>query len=121
MRTRHSERQTTYRQLSNEVGKRLAAHCRFHPHFTPASSPGPNLVKRWFVELSRYRLRRPTHRSVTDFERLKDQVEDELDHYASVAWPQLAEVTIRWHSGYSYVGHRCRSGRKLINGMSSLD
>lgn len=38
--------------------------------------------------------------------KLKDQVEDELDHYASVAWPQLTEVAIRWHGGYGYVtGH----------------
>jgi hypothetical protein len=27
--------------------------------------------------------------------KLKDQVEDDLDHYASQRWPRLEEVTIR--------------------------
>jgi hypothetical protein len=35
--------------------------------------------------------------------KLKDQVEDDLDHHASQRWPQLEEVTIRWHGSYYYV------------------
>jgi hypothetical protein len=35
--------------------------------------------------------------------KLKDQVEDDLDHYASQRWPQLEEVTIRWHGSYGYI------------------
>jgi hypothetical protein len=35
--------------------------------------------------------------------KLKEQVEDELDHYASQRWPQLEEVTIRWRGSYGYV------------------
>jgi hypothetical protein len=35
--------------------------------------------------------------------KLKDEVEDELDHYASQRWPQLEEVTIRWHGSHGYV------------------
>jgi hypothetical protein len=35
--------------------------------------------------------------------KLKDQVEDDLDHYASQRWPQLEEVTIRWHGSYGHV------------------
>jgi hypothetical protein len=35
--------------------------------------------------------------------KLKDQVEDNLDHYASQRWPQLEEVTIRWHGSYGYL------------------
>jgi hypothetical protein len=35
--------------------------------------------------------------------KLKDQVEDELDHYASQRWPQLEEVTIRWRGSCGYV------------------
>ena len=35
--------------------------------------------------------------------RTKDQIEGELDFYASQRWPQLEEVTIRWHGGYGYV------------------
>jgi hypothetical protein len=35
--------------------------------------------------------------------KLKDQVEDELDHYASTRWPQLEEVTIRWRGSHGYL------------------
>jgi hypothetical protein len=35
--------------------------------------------------------------------KLKDQVEDDLDHYASQRWPQPEEITIRWHGSYGYV------------------
>ena len=39
--------------------------------------------------------------------KLKDQVEDELDHYASTRWPQLEEVTIRWRGSHGYLtGYR---------------
>jgi transposase len=42
----------------------LAAHPRFHLHFTPTSSPWLNLVERWFAELTTKLLRRGAHRSV---------------------------------------------------------
>jgi len=35
--------------------------------------------------------------------RLKTLTADKLDFYASKRWPQLEEVTIRWHGGYGYV------------------
>ena len=35
--------------------------------------------------------------------RLKELIVGRLDHYASKRWPQLEEVTIRWHGGYGYV------------------
>jgi hypothetical protein len=34
---------------------------------------------------------------------LKDHIEGSLDHYASQAWPQLEEVTIRWRGSYGYL------------------
>jgi transposase len=43
----------------------LAAHPRFVLHFTPTSSSWLNLVERWFAELTAKKLRRGTHRSVT--------------------------------------------------------
>jgi transposase len=42
----------------------LAAHPRFHLHFTPTSSSWLNLVERWFAELTTKKLRRGAHRSV---------------------------------------------------------
>ena len=35
--------------------------------------------------------------------RLKTLTAEQLDFYASKQWPQLEEVTIRWHGGYGYV------------------
>jgi transposase len=44
----------------------LAAHPRFHLHFTPTSSSWLNLVERWFSELTTKNLRRGTHRTVRE-------------------------------------------------------
>jgi transposase len=46
----------------------LAAHPRFHLHFTPTCGSWLNLVERWFAELTRRKLRRSSHRSVKDLE-----------------------------------------------------
>jgi transposase len=42
----------------------LAAHPRFHLHFTPTGASWLNLVERWFAELTARKLRRGAHRSV---------------------------------------------------------
>jgi transposase len=46
----------------------LIKHPRFHLHFTPTSGSWLNLVERWFAELTNRKLRRSTHRSVTELE-----------------------------------------------------
>jgi transposase len=51
-----------------EVQKWLLRHSRFTLHFTPTSSSWMNLVERWFAELTRRKLRRSAHRSVTELE-----------------------------------------------------
>jgi transposase len=51
-----------------EIQKWLLKHPRFHLHFTPTSSSWLNLVERWFAELTRRKLRRSAHRSVTELE-----------------------------------------------------
>ena len=35
--------------------------------------------------------------------RVKDDLAADLDHHASIAWPGLEEVTVRWRGGYGYV------------------
>jgi hypothetical protein len=35
--------------------------------------------------------------------RLKQDIADDLDHHASLHWPQLGEVVTRWRGGYGYV------------------
>jgi transposase len=51
-----------------EIRTWLAAHPRFHLHFTPTSGSWLNLVERWFAELTNRKLRRSTHRSVAELE-----------------------------------------------------
>jgi transposase len=51
-----------------EVKKWLLRHPRFQLHFTPTSSSWLNLVERWFAELTRRKLRRSAHRTVTELE-----------------------------------------------------
>lgn len=46
----------------------LAAHPRFHVHFTPTHASWLNVVARWFAELTNRKLRRSTHRSVAQLE-----------------------------------------------------
>ena len=50
------------------VQRFLAAHPRFHMHFTPTYSSWLNLVERWFAELTNRKLRRSSHRSVKELE-----------------------------------------------------
>lgn len=50
------------------IQKWLAAHPRFHLHFTPTYSSWLNLVERWFAELTTRKLRRSTHHSVRALE-----------------------------------------------------
>jgi transposase len=47
-----------------KVKEWFAAHPRYHLHFTPTSSSWLNLIKRWFAEITRKRIRRGTFRSV---------------------------------------------------------
>src|SRR5579884_4228979 len=47
-----------------KIRRWLAAHPRFHLHFTPTSSSWLNLVERWFAELTTKKLRRSAYRSV---------------------------------------------------------
>jgi transposase len=48
------------------VQRWLAAHPRFHLHFTPTGASWLNLVERWFAELTARKLRRGAHRSVKE-------------------------------------------------------
>jgi hypothetical protein len=45
-------------QEAPKVHRWLAAHPRYHLHFTPTSASWINLVERWFGELDRKQLRR---------------------------------------------------------------
>jgi transposase len=50
------------------INRWLAAHPRFHVHFTPTGSSWLNLVERWFAELTRRQIKRGSHRSTRALE-----------------------------------------------------
>ena len=54
---------------SPAIIKWLAAHPRFHMHYTPTYSSWLNQVERWFAYLTDDLLRRSDHRSVQALER----------------------------------------------------
>jgi transposase len=60
------------------INKWLAAHPRFHLHFTPTSGSWLNLVERWFGELTARKLRRGVHRSVKE---LNADIDDWADRW----------------------------------------
>ena len=56
------------------ISRPLAAHPRFHLHFTPTSASWLNLVERWFATLTEKQLRRGAHLSTRE-------LEDAIRHY----------------------------------------
>lgn len=56
----------------------LARHPRVHSHFDPTSSSWLNLVERWFLDITRVRIRRGTFTSVPA---LKRAIGEHLNHY----------------------------------------
>ena len=57
----------------------LVRHPRFTFHFTPTYSSWLNLVERWFAELTTKWIKRGTHRSVRDLDRLDPHLDHELE------------------------------------------
>ena len=56
----------------------LARHPRVHFHFVPTSSSWLNLVERWFLDITRVRIRRGTFTSGPALERA---IHEYLTHY----------------------------------------
>jgi transposase len=70
----------------------LAAHPRFHLHFTPTSASWLNLVERWFGELTSKKLRRGTHRSVRELEAdIRSWIRTWNDHPRPYVWTKTAD------------------------------
>jgi len=75
-----------------KVQRWLAAHPRFHLHFTPTSSSWLNLVERWFSELTTKLLRRGAHRSVRALNAdLRQWIETWNDSPRPYVWTKTAE------------------------------
>jgi transposase len=74
------------------ITKWLAAHPRFHMHFTPTSSSWLNQVERWFALLTDQRLRRGVHRSIPALEKdIRDWVKDWNDDPRPFTWTKTAD------------------------------
>ncbi|WJY55061.1 IS630 family transposase [Streptomyces chengbuensis] len=74
------------------VKKWLAAHPRFHLHFTPTGSSWLNLVERWFAELTTKKLRRGVHRSVQALERdIRTWLADRNTNPRPFTWTKTAD------------------------------
>ncbi|MFF4848606.1 IS630 family transposase [Streptomyces sp. NPDC001194] len=70
----------------------LAAHPRFHLHFTPTGSSWLNLVERWFAELTTKKLRRGVHRSVQALEHdIRAWLADWNEHPRPFVWTKTAD------------------------------
>lgn len=80
---------------SPPVRRWLARHPRVHFHFVPTSSSWLNLVERWFLDITRVRLRRGTFTSVPALERA---INEYLDHYnqqpKSFVWTKDADTIL---------------------------
>jgi transposase len=78
-----------------QIQRWLAAHPRFHLHFTPTSASWINLVERWFAEPTTRKLRRGVHRTITE---LNTDIEDWNEHWNEnpkpYAWTKTADETL---------------------------
>jgi transposase len=84
----------------------MAAHPRFHLHFTPTSSSWLNLVERWFRELTDKALRRGVFHSVPD---LIASIEKHLDVHNESPRPFV------WTATAESILAKVRRGRVALN------
>jgi transposase len=70
----------------------LAAHPRFHMHFTPTGSSGINQVERWFGFLTDQMIRRGVHKSVAALEKdIREWIKDWNQNPKPFVWRKTAE------------------------------
>ena len=79
----------------------LRAHPRFVLHFTPTGASWPNLVERWFAELTARKLRRGVHRSGRE---LGADIRDWLAHRNEdprpFIWTKTSDQILETIAGY---------------------
>jgi transposase len=77
---------------SPTITKWLAAHPRFHMHFTPTYSSWLNQVERWFGLLTDQKLRRGVHRSIQALEKdIRDWITSWNDNPRPFNWTKTAD------------------------------
>ncbi len=79
----------------------LAAHPRFHLHFTPTGASWMNLVERWFAELTSRKLKRGTHRSVRELNKdIRDWTRHWNENPRPYIWTKTAEQILNTLATY---------------------
>jgi len=79
----------------------LAAHPRFHLHFTPTSSSWLNQVERWFGLLTDKQLRRGTHKSVQALEKdIREWISTWNDNPRPFVWTKTADEILERLNSY---------------------
>jgi transposase len=77
---------------SPTITKWLAAHPRFHMHFTPTYSSWLNQVERWFGLLTDQKIRRGVHRSIQALEKdIRDWITAWNDNPRPFNWTKTAD------------------------------
>ncbi|MGH2968730.1 MAG: IS630 family transposase [Solirubrobacteraceae bacterium] len=84
-----------------KIKRWLAAHPRFHLHFTPTSSSWLNLVERWFAELTNKKLRRGAYRSVRALNAdIRAWIENWNENPRPYVWTKTAERILESIASY---------------------
>ncbi|WP_308292380.1 transposase [Promicromonospora umidemergens] len=79
----------------------IVAHPRFHLRFTPTGSSWPNLVERWFAELTNTQIRRGVHKSVQTLEKdIRDWIATWNTGPRPYAWAKTADEILERLAGY---------------------
>ena len=83
------------------VAKWLAAHPRFHMHFTPTYSSWLNQVERWFGLLTDKKLRRGAYRSIQALEKdIRDWIAAWNDDPRPFVWAKTADEILERLASY---------------------
>ncbi|WP_218002690.1 IS630 family transposase [Nocardia brevicatena] len=84
-----------------DIVKWLAAHPRFHMHFTPTHSSWLNQVERWFGLLTDKKLRRSAHRSLQALERdIRAWIAHWNENPQPFAWTKTADEILERLTSY---------------------
>ncbi|MFE7814045.1 transposase [Streptomyces sp. NPDC057433] len=98
----------------------LPAHPRFQMHFAPTGASWPNLVERWFAELTQKKLKRDVHRCVQPLERdIRAWLADRNEHPGPFFWTNTTDEILdkvaahcrRISDSGHWTGRRARSRR----------
>ncbi|MGW0957211.1 IS630 family transposase, partial [Streptomyces sp. NPDC002545] len=79
----------------------LAAHPRFHVHFTPTSSSWLNQVERWFALLTTKQIRRGVHKNVQALEKdIRTWIKTWNEDPKPFVWTKTADEILERLAGY---------------------